>query len=122
MSLDIIQGHEVPIFGFAPETFVVIAAFIEFVVGYLLVVGILNRLLAFVLTLIFIMTTMLFGITEIIGHFLIHIVLITFIIEGVSFYDPPIKIHKTKISQIVFVFLNFIFTLATFLLLYYRFA
>ena len=122
MSVDIIQEHVVPTFGFAPETFVVIAAFIEFVVGYMLIVGILNRLLAFVLTLIFISTTMLFGTTEIIGHFMIHIVLIIFIIEGVSFYDPPLKIHKTRISQMVFVFLNFIFTLATFLLVYYRFA
>lgn len=122
MSMDIIHQHGVPTFGFPPETFIVLAAFIEFVVGYLLIVGILNRLLAFVLTLIFISTTMLFGVTEIIGHFMIHIVLIIFIIEGVSFYDPPIKIHKTRMDQIVFVFLNFVFTLATFLLLYYRFA
>jgi uncharacterized membrane protein YphA (DoxX/SURF4 family) len=122
MSMDIIVQHSVPTFGFPPETFVVMAAFIEFVVGYLLIVGILNRLLAFVLTLIFISTTMLFGYTEVIGHFMIHIVLIIFIIEGVSFYQPPIKIHNTRISQVVFVFLNFIFTLATFLLIYYRFA
>jgi uncharacterized membrane protein YphA (DoxX/SURF4 family) len=122
MSMDIIHQHAVPTFGFPPATFVVLAAFIEFVVGYLLIVGILNRLLAVVLTLIFISTTMLFGVTEIIGHLMIHIVLIIFIIEGVSFYDPPIKIHRTKIAQMVFVFLNFVFTLATILLIYYRFA
>jgi len=122
MSVDIIHNHGVPTFGFAPEAFVVMAAYIEFVVGYLLVVGILNRLLAAVLTLIFISTTMLFGTTEIIGHFMIHIVLILFIIEGVSFYKPPIKIHKTMIDQMVFVFLNFLFVLATFVLIYYRFA
>ncbi|MGM0846539.1 MAG: DoxX family membrane protein [Bacillota bacterium] len=122
MSVDIIQNHGVPTFGFAPETFVVLAAFIEFIVGYLLIVGILNRVLAFVLTLIFISTTMLFGVTEIIGHLMIHIVLIIFIIEGVSFYDPPIKIHKTRVDQIIFVFLNFLFTLSAFLLIYYRFA
>ena len=122
MSVDIIANHGVPTFGFPPEVFVVLAAFIEFVVGYLLVVGILNRILAVVLTLIFISTTMLFGVTEIIGHFMIHIVLVIFIIEGVSFYNPPIKIHKTTLDQMVFVFLNFIFVLATFVLLYYRFA
>ncbi|WP_342430040.1 DoxX family membrane protein [Neobacillus sp. FSL H8-0543] len=122
MSIDILQQHGVPTFGFAQGTFVVLAAFIEFVVGYLLIVGILNRLLAFVLTLIFISTTMLFGSTEIIGHFMIHVVLIIFIIEGVSFYDPPIRMHRLKVSQMVFVFLNFVFTMATFLLLYYRFA
>jgi uncharacterized membrane protein YphA (DoxX/SURF4 family) len=122
MSVDIIHNHGVPTFGFGPEAFVVMAAFIEFVVGYLLVVGVLNRILSVVLTLIFISTTMLFGVTEIIGHFMIHIVLIIFIIEGVSFYNPPIRIHKTVLDQMVFVFLNFIFVLATFILLYYRFA
>ncbi len=122
MSIDIIENHGVPTFGFSPTAFIVMAAFIEFIVGYLLVVGILNRILSFVLTLIFISTTMLFGVTEIIGHFMIHIVLVIFIIEGVSFYYPPIKMHKTVIDQMVFVFLNFLFVLATFILIYYRFA
>ena len=122
MSLDIVVNHQVPTFGFEPAVFIVMAAFIEFIVGYLLVVGILNRVLGFVVTVIFVMTTMLFGMTEIIGHFMVHIVLIIFIIEGVSFYDPPIKMHKTKIDQFIFVFLNFIFVLATFILIYYRFA
>lgn len=122
MSLDIVEQHHVPTFGFDPAVFIVLAAFIEFVVGYLLVVGILNRLLSIVLTLIFITTTMLFGYTEIVGHFMIHIVLILFIIEGVSFYKPPVDMHKTKLDRIVFVALNFLLVLATFLLLYYRFA
>lgn len=122
MSLDIVLSHHVPTFGFTPAAFIVMAAFIEFVVGYLLVVGILNRVLGFIVTVIFIMTTMLFGFTEIVGHLMIHIVLIIFIIEGVSFYNPPIKMHKTKVDQFIFVFLNFIFVLSTFLLIYYRFA
>ncbi len=122
MSMDIIVNHHVPTFGFAPATFIVMAAFIEFIVGYLLVVGILNRVLGLVVTVIFIMTTMLFGFTEIIGHFMIHIVLIIFIIEGVSFYNPPIKWHKTKLDQFIFVFLNFLFVLATIVLVYYRFG
>ncbi|WP_246197262.1 hypothetical protein [Cytobacillus depressus] len=122
MSLDIVVNHHVPTFGFAPAAFIVMAAFIEFIVGYLLVVGILNRVLGFVVTVIFIMTTMLFGMTEIIGHFMIHIVLIIFIIEGVSFYNPPIKMHNTRIDQFIFVFLNFIFVLSAFVLIYYRFA
>ncbi|HAQ06470.1 MAG TPA: hypothetical protein DCR24_02685 [Bacillus bacterium] len=122
MSLDIVASHNVPTFGFDPAAFIVMAAFVEFVVGYLLVVGILNRVLGFVVTVIFIMTTMLFGTTEVIGHFMIHIVLIIFIIEGVSFYNPPIKMHKTRTDQFIFVFLNFIFVLSTFVLIYYRFA
>ncbi|MCR6105774.1 DoxX family membrane protein [Salipaludibacillus agaradhaerens] len=122
MATDVILNHGVPTFGFSPETFVVLTAFIEFVVGYLLVVGLLNRLLALVLTLIFISTTFLFGLTEIIGHFMIHIILVTFIIEGVSFYRPPVDMHNTSLEKIIFVFLNFLFVLATILLIYYRFA
>ncbi|WP_231687901.1 hypothetical protein [Bacillus sp. FJAT-27251] len=122
MSLDIVASHSVPTFGFEPALFIVMAAFIEFIVGYLLVVGILNRVLGLVVTIIFMMTTMLFGMTEIIGHFMVHVVLLIFIIEGVSFYNPPIKMHKTKIDQFIFVFLNFIFVLSTFVLIYYRFA
>ncbi|ALC90270.1 hypothetical protein AM500_11110 [Bacillus sp. FJAT-18017] len=122
MSLDIISGHKVPTFGFPPELFIILSAFIEFVVGYLLVVGVLNRLLAFVLTIIFVLTTTLFGWLELVGHFMIHVILIIFIIEGVSFYKPPIAIHKTVMDRVVFVFLNFIFVLSTFLLIYYRFA
>lgn len=122
MSIDIIQNHGVPTFGFDAATFVLISAFIEFVVGYLLVVGILNRVLAFVLTGIFVMTTLVFGWVEVIGHFMIHVLLIIFIIEGVSFYHPPVKMHKTKIDQMIFIFLNFLFVLSTFVLIYYRFA
>lgn len=122
MSVNIILNHAVPTFGFDPATFVLLSAFIEFIVGYLLVVGVLNRLLALVLTLIFVSTTMLFGLLEIIGHFIVHIILITFIIENTSFYNPPVQMHSRKIDQIVFIFLNFIFVLATILLIYYRFA
>jgi len=122
MSLDIVEHHHVPTFGFPAGTFIVLCAFIEFVVGYLLVVGILNRLLSIVLTVIFILTTMLFGYVEIVGHFMIHIVLILFIVEGVSFYKPPVDMHRTRIDRMVFVALNFLFVLAAYLLIYYKFA
>lgn len=122
MTIDIIDRHHVPTFGFAPELFVVLSAFIEFVVGYLLIVGILNRVLAVALTILFILTTTIFGYTEVVGHAMIHIVLLIFIIEGISFYHPPVKMHKNRLDQMIFVFLNFLFVLSTFLLIYYRFA
>jgi uncharacterized membrane protein YphA (DoxX/SURF4 family) len=122
LSMNIIAAHGVPTFGFSPELFISMSAFIEFVVGYLLVVGILNRILALVLTGIFFMTTTLFGTVEIVGHFMVHVVLFVFILEGISFYKPPIKIHQTVLDQIIFVFLNFLFVLAAMILIYYRFA
>lgn len=122
MAADIIHHHQVPTFGFSPGAFIVLAGMIEFVVGYLLMVGLLNRLLAVALTLIFLSTTLLFGITELIGHFMIHIVLLMFIIEGTSFYKPPVELHRSRTDQMIFVSLNFLFVLSTFLLLYYRLA
>ncbi|PMC33665.1 hypothetical protein CJ195_27330 [Bacillus sp. UMB0899] len=122
MTTEIIHHHNVPTFGFEPGIFVVLSAFIEFVVGYLLVVGILNRVLAVVVTILFILTTTIFGYTEVVGHAMIHIVLLIFIIEGISFYHPPIRMHKTKLDQMIFVSLNFLFVLSAFLLIYYRFA
>jgi len=122
MSIGIVREYGVPTFGFPADAFVNLSAFIEFVVGYLLVVGLLNRFLAMVLTGIFVLTTTVFGWVEIVGHLMPHIILILFIIEGVSFYHPPIKMHKSVLDQIVFVSLNFLFTLGTMILLYYRFA
>ncbi|MFZ3590744.1 hypothetical protein ACOI1C_16195, partial [Bacillus sp. DJP31] len=40
LTISIIQHHGVPKFGFPYDIFIVLAAFIEFIVGYLLVVGI----------------------------------------------------------------------------------
>lgn len=122
MSVNIINNHQIPIFGLDPLVFIVLSAFIEFVVGYLLIVGILNRLLALVLTGIFIMTTTLFGSLEIAGHFIVHIILLIFIIEGTGFYKPPIEMHHRRIDQVIFVVLNFLFVLSTILLIYYRFG
>lgn len=122
MTMDVMVEHHIPTFGFSIKTFIVLSAFIEFVVGYLMMVGVLNRLLSVVLTGLFILTTTVFGGVEVSGHFIIHVILVVFIIEGTSFYKPPIKMHERKIDQIIFVFLNFLFILASIFLVYYRFG
>ncbi|MDF2946353.1 MAG: hypothetical protein K0S51_1032 [Bacillales bacterium] len=122
MSLDILANYNVPTFGFPPEAFLVLAAYIEFTVGYLLIVGILNRVLSVVVTILFVLTSMIFGSLEILGHSIVHLILITFIIEGVSFYKPPVEMHTTMVNKITFVSLNYIFAVSTFLLIYYKFA
>jgi hypothetical protein len=122
MSVSAIVNNDVPTFGIMPDTFAVMAGFIEFMVGYLLIVGILNRILSLVLTMIFISTTMLFGWLEIVGHFPIHLILFIFIIEGKSFYKPPIEHHSTRVGRMAFIFSNFLFAVAFLLLIYYRLA
>lgn len=122
MSIDIIANYSVPTFGFPPEIFIVLVAFIEFVIGYLFVIGLLNRILGFAVTVIFILTTTLFGWTEIVGHTMLHVLFLIFIIEGASFFWTPLKIHKTQRERLLFVSINFILLLATLLLVYYIFA
>ncbi|QQK74501.1 DoxX family membrane protein [Salicibibacter cibarius] len=122
LSINIIESFNIPTFGIEPSILVVLGAFIEFVLGYLLLIGIFNRLLALSITLLFFMTTTVFGITEIIGHSIIHIILIIFIIEGKGFYPTPIEIHRGLRHQTVFIVFNFLLINLALLLLYYRFA
>ncbi|ENL4422563.1 TPA: hypothetical protein QCP51_005337 [Bacillus cereus] len=119
MAIDIIIKHNVPTFGFTPEDFTLLCAFIEFVLGYLLFVGIFNRTLAVIITGVFMSTVCIFGIKEIIGHFMIHIVLIIFIIEGANEYVMPIKICKRSINMVVFLIITFLYALFFMLTLYY---
>lgn len=122
LSINILDQFNIPTFGLESPIFIVLSAFIEFVLGYLLLIGIFNRLLALFITVLFFMTTTVFGSTEMIGHFIIHIVLIIFIIEGKGFYPTPIEIHRRLHHQTVFIVFNFLFINFALLLLYYRFT
>ncbi|WP_238174878.1 hypothetical protein [Bacillus thuringiensis] len=119
MAMDILIKHYIPTFGFTPDIFIVLCAFIEIVIGYLLIIGILNRTLSIIVTTIFTLTTLIFGVIEVIGHFILHILLIIFLIEGAKDYPMPIRLHKNIISQVFFLFFNFFFLLFTMLTLYY---
>ncbi|WP_181186104.1 DoxX family membrane protein [Alkalicoccus urumqiensis] len=122
MSRDVIIDHNIFTFGFPPDTFAMLTGFVEFTVGYLLIVGLLSRFLGLILTLIFLSTTILFGWLELIGHFPIHIILLTFILEGTSFYRLPVSLHDTVKGKMASVMIHFLFALAVVLLLYYRAA
>ncbi len=68
--------------GLDVNLFVVGAAFIEIAVGVMFVLCYFQRPLAVVVTLLFFLTSLVFGSKEIIGHTLIHASLIVFLIEG----------------------------------------
>ncbi len=77
------------------DFFLTSAAFVEFSLGYLLIICLLQRPLALVITLVFFTTTLIFGKTEVIGHTLIHAALVVFVIEGPGrFYRAPYAFHK----------------------------
>lgn len=105
--------------GFDSEFFLMGAAFVEFSLGYLLIINLLQRPLALVITLVFFTTTLIFGKIEIIGHTLIHMALIVFLFEGQGkAFKPPIAIHKRLSWRSAFASVNFVVLLLILLVPY----
>ncbi|UJF31823.1 hypothetical protein [Paenibacillus hexagrammi] len=82
LAESLIHEYGIPTFGFTADEFVMISAFIEIALGWSFVLGILNRFTAFLLSGMFLLTSLVFGFTEIVGHTVIHTLFIIFIIEG----------------------------------------
>jgi hypothetical protein len=101
------------------QFFLMAAAFIEFCLGYLLIINLLQRPLAVVITLTFFMTTLVFGKTEVIGHTLIHAALIVFLLEGPGRgFPPPIALHRKPALRAAFAGVNLVLLLAVMLPVY----
>ncbi len=107
MSYRVIAEAAIPTFGFSMESFVLIAAFIEIGLAWTFIVGILSRFVAILVTLVFITTTFVFGYVEIVGHTIIHTVLIMFIIQGAGTFKTPFQIHRSPLLKYLFVLVNF---------------
>jgi uncharacterized membrane protein YphA (DoxX/SURF4 family) len=105
--------------GFPVDFFLLAAAFIEFALGYLLIIGLLERPLALVITLVFFTTTLVFGKVEVIGHTLIHASLLVFLLEGPGdVYPEPIAIHNKLNWRVAFASVNFVLLLVVMTLPY----
>lgn len=107
LAYSLMHDYNIPTMGFTVENFVLISAFIELGLAWAFIVGIMNRFTALVLTGVFLMTTMVFGIKEIIGHTIVHTLLIMFLIEGSDDYKAPFKFHRSPILRSLFVSVNF---------------
>jgi len=107
LAYDIIQEFQVPTFGFSVEHFVIISAFIELGLAWTFIVGILNRFVSIVVTLVFITTTTVFGYTEIVGHTIVHTLLIMFIIQGGGAFKSPFEFHRSPLLRYLFIVINF---------------
>jgi len=102
--------------GFPQEFFLVGAAFVEFTLGYLLIIGLLGRPLSLVVTLVFFSTTLVFGKVEIIGHTHLHAALLVFLLYGPGkHYPAPIDIHKKISWRMAFAAVNYVVLLLVFL-------
>ncbi|MEM1202597.1 MAG: DoxX family membrane protein [Acidobacteriota bacterium] len=95
--------------GFPPDFFLQAAAFVEIGLGFLLLIGLLERPLAAVITLVFFATTLVFGKVEVIGHTPLHAALVVFLLNGAgTLYKPPIAIHKKLALRCTFAGVNFV--------------
>ena len=120
-GLYILQQNPQLALGLNLRFFLLAAAFVEFSLGYLLIINLLQRPLAFTITLVFFGTTLVFGKTEVIGHTLIHAALIVFLLQGPgSVFKPPIALHERTTLRTAFASVNFALLFALLLVPYAR--
>ena len=112
-GLYVLQQNPQLALGFDLNFFLTGAAFVEFALGYLLIICLLQRPMALLITIVFFTTTLVFGKLEIIGHTLIHGALIVFLFEGPgNIYKAPITFHKKLALRVPFASVNFLLLLA----------
>ena len=105
--------------GFPPDLFLIFAAFVEFILGFLLIVCLLQRPIALAITLLFISTTLVFGKLEFIGHAIVHAALIVFILQGTgNTFRTPITFFNRINQRIIFAILSFSIIFITMLMVY----
>jgi DNA-binding response OmpR family regulator len=105
--------------GLDSRFFLTAAAFVEFSLGYLLIINLLQRPMALLITITFFLTTLVFGKLEVIGHTPIHAALIVFLLEGPGrVYPPPIALHRRLPVRTAFAAVNFALLLGILLLPY----
>ena len=90
-ALLLLDNHPILTLGLDHRFFLMGAAFVEISLGFMIMVCLQQRLLALTITLVFFLTTLVFGRQEIVGHTLIHAVLVVFLIAGAGTATPPIE-------------------------------
>lgn len=108
-GLDVLASKPELTMGLPLEFFLCGAAFVEFALGYMLIVGLFGRALSVTITITFILTSLVFGRTEVIGHTLIHGSLLVFLLHGPGHtFTPPARFHRKALMRLLFVVVNFV--------------
>ncbi|HMZ90363.1 MAG TPA: hypothetical protein PLM90_13080, partial [Chitinophagales bacterium] len=107
-SLFLIKEHPNLAMGLNFDFFLKSVGFVEFGLGFLLLVCLLQRPLAIIITVTFFITSSVFGKVEIIGHTLIHGALIVFLLEGPGRFYLQLRQRFSKMTmRIGFTIVNF---------------
>jgi hypothetical protein len=115
-GLDVLGQRPQLALGLDTRFFLTATAFVEFSLGYLLIINLLQRPMALLITLTFFTTTLVFGKLEVVGHTPIHAALIVFLLEGPGrVYPPPIAFHRRLSLRTAFAAVNFAVLLAALL-------
>ncbi|MEZ5013340.1 MAG: hypothetical protein R2794_03545 [Chitinophagales bacterium] len=85
-SMFLIKEHPKLAMGLNFDFFLKSVGYVEFGLGFLLLVCLLQRPLAIIITIVFFITSTVFGKIEIIGHTMIHGALIVFLLQGPGTY------------------------------------
>lgn len=118
-GIEILQANPALTFGFDLAVFLQIAAFVEFILGFLLIVCLLQRPIALAITGLFISTTLVFGKLEFVGHAIVHAALIVFLLRGPGItFRTPITFFKHIWQRITFAVLSFGIVFMAMLLIY----
>ena len=118
-SLYLLDGHPELTFGIDHQFFLLACAFIEFSLGYLLMMCLFERMLAIVITVTFFSTSTVFGKTEVVGHTIIHAALLVFLVKGEGdYYRPPIRMVRSLPARLTLASVGFAVTLAAVLVPY----
>jgi len=108
-ALFVLEENPGILLGLDPEFFLEGAAFVEISLGFLLIIGLLERPLAAIITLVFFTTTLIFGRIEVVGHTPLHAALVVFLLRGPgNFYKPPIEVHNRMPLKVAFAAVNFV--------------
>jgi uncharacterized membrane protein YphA (DoxX/SURF4 family) len=112
-GLHILAENPKLLLGLEAEFFLQGSAFVEISLGFLLLIGLLERPLAAVITIVFFTTTLVFGRLEVVGHTPLHAALVVFLLSGPGkTYRPPIYLHKKLGWRAAFAGVNFVGVLA----------
>ena len=112
-ALSILDQNPFLTMGFDPSFFLQGAAFAEISLGFILIVCLLQRPIALIITALFISTTLVFGKIEFVGHAIVHAALIVFILKGTGgTFRTPITFFYHMYQRLIFSVVAFTLMLA----------